>query len=103
MLDDLTSGMYQYLRDLVYPTSKAAVNMITGQYAKELRDTLIKVSAAIPGYVATDFNGHTGHRTPEQAAEIVTTLATLPADAPTGQYWGSLTDAQDDVHEHGRW
>ncbi|MGW4958236.1 SDR family oxidoreductase [Nonomuraea sp. NPDC004186] len=103
MLDDPESMMYQYLRDLVYPTTKAAVNMITGQYAKELRDTPIKVSAAIPGYVATDFNGHTGHRTPEQAAEIVTTLATLPADAPTGQYWGSLTGAEDGVHQHGRW
>jgi len=32
-----------------YPSSKAALNMITVMYAKELRDTPIKVNAANPG------------------------------------------------------
>lgn len=103
LFDDPKSMTYQYLRELPYPMSKTAVNMITIQFAKELAADGIKVSAAIPGYVATDLNGFTGHRKPEQAAEIIVTLATLPDDAPTGQFWGSLTGAKDDVHEHGRW
>ena len=51
-----------------YPASKAALNMVTAMYAKELRDTPIKVNAANPGYCATDLNGHRGFRTPEQGA-----------------------------------
>jgi NAD(P)-dependent dehydrogenase (short-subunit alcohol dehydrogenase family) len=68
--------------------------MITGPYAKELARDGIKVSAAIPGYVATDPNDGTRHRTPDQAAEIVATLATLAASAPTGGLLGSLARAR---------
>ena len=39
-----------------YPSSKAALDMLTVMYAKELRDTPIKVNAANPGYTSTDFN-----------------------------------------------
>ncbi|MGE5134137.1 MAG: SDR family oxidoreductase [Gemmatimonadota bacterium] len=71
-----------------YPSSKTALNMVTAMYAKELKDTAIKVNAANPGYCATDLNGHSGFRTPEQGAEISVHLATLPADGPTGVLWG---------------
>jgi NAD(P)-dependent dehydrogenase (short-subunit alcohol dehydrogenase family) len=64
--------------------------MITVMYAKELRETPIKVNAANPGYCATDLNGHSGFRTAEQGAEVVVHLATLPADGPTGVLWGHL-------------
>jgi NAD(P)-dependent dehydrogenase (short-subunit alcohol dehydrogenase family) len=73
-----------------YPSSKAALNMITAMYAKELRDSPIKVNAANPGYCATDLNGHSGFRTAEQGAEVVVHLATLPADGPTGVLWGHV-------------
>ncbi len=43
----------------VYTSSKAALTMLTTQYAKGLPD--IRVNAADPGYTATDLNGHTGH------------------------------------------
>ena len=46
-----------------YPASKAALNMVTAMYAKELAGTPVKVNAANPGYCATDLNGHTGFRT----------------------------------------
>jgi NAD(P)-dependent dehydrogenase (short-subunit alcohol dehydrogenase family) len=78
------------LTSLPYPVSKTALNMVTAMYAKELFDTPIKVNAANPGYCATDLNGHSGFRTPEQGAEASVHLATLPADGPTGQLWGSL-------------
>ena len=67
------------------PASKAALNMVTAMYAKELRDTPIKVNAANPGYCATDLNGTSGFRTAEQGAEVSVHLATLPADGPTGR------------------
>jgi NAD(P)-dependent dehydrogenase (short-subunit alcohol dehydrogenase family) len=70
--------------------SKTALNMVTAMYAKEPFDTLIKVNAANPGYCARDLNGHSGFRTPEQGAEASVHLATLAADGPTGQLWGSL-------------
>jgi NAD(P)-dependent dehydrogenase (short-subunit alcohol dehydrogenase family) len=73
-----------------YPASKAALNMVTAMYAKELASAGIKVNAANPGYCATDLNGHTGFRTPEQGAAVCVHLATLPADGPTGQLWGHL-------------
>lgn len=71
-----------------YPSSKTALNMVTVMYAKELRDTPIMVNAANPGYCATDLNGNSGFRLPEQGAEISVHLATLPADGPTGTLWG---------------
>jgi NAD(P)-dependent dehydrogenase (short-subunit alcohol dehydrogenase family) len=79
-----------------YPSSKAALNMITAMYAKELADTPIKVNAANPGYCATDLNGRSGFRTPEQGAEVSVALATLPEDGPTGTLWGHLWTAGGD-------
>jgi len=73
-----------------YPSSKAALNMLTAMYAKELRDTPIKVNAANPGYTATDFNDHRGFRSPAEGAEPSVYLATLPDDGPSGILWGHL-------------
>ncbi|TYC07165.1 SDR family oxidoreductase [Micromonospora sp. WP24] len=81
------------LTSVPYPSSKAALNMTTAMYAKELRDTPIKVNAANPGYCATDLNHHNGFRTPEQGAEVSVHLATLPADGPSGLLWGFQMDA----------
>lgn len=71
---------------LAYQSSKAALNMITVAFAKELRPARIKVNAADPGFTATDLNNHRGYRSVEQAATIVVRLATLPADGPTGTF-----------------
>lgn len=78
-----------------YPSSKTALTMITTMYAKELRDTPIKINAANPGYCATDLNHNTGFRAPEQGAEPIVHLATLPADGPSGQLWGYLWGATE--------
>jgi NAD(P)-dependent dehydrogenase (short-subunit alcohol dehydrogenase family) len=69
-------------------SSKAALNMITVSYAKELWDTPIKVNCCDPGWCATDANGHTGFRTAAQGAEIAVRLATLGDDGPTGGFFG---------------
>jgi NAD(P)-dependent dehydrogenase (short-subunit alcohol dehydrogenase family) len=69
-------------------SSKAALNMVTVAYAKELWDTPVKVNACDPGWCATDANGHTGFRTAAQGAEIAVRLATLGNDGPTGAFLG---------------
>lgn len=70
-----------------YVPSKTALNAVTVQYAKLLRDTPIKVNAACPGYCATDLNNHQGYRTPAQGATIAVELATLGDDGPTGGFY----------------
>ena len=87
---DPDSPLYP-MASVPYPSSKTALNMITAMYAKELRDTSIKVNAANPGYCATDLNGRSGYRTAEQGAAISVHLATLAQDGPTGQLWGHLS------------
>ncbi|MFE3759531.1 SDR family oxidoreductase [Nocardia tengchongensis] len=84
------SPLSQMPSAIPYTASKTTVNMVTVLYALELRDTPIKVNAANPGYTATDLNGHSGFRTPEQGAEPSVHLATLPADGPTGTFWGHV-------------
>jgi NAD(P)-dependent dehydrogenase (short-subunit alcohol dehydrogenase family) len=74
----------------IYPSSKAALDMLTAMYAKELRDTPIKVNAANPGYTDTDFNDHRGFRSAAEGAEPSVYLATLPDDGPTGTFWGHI-------------
>jgi NAD(P)-dependent dehydrogenase (short-subunit alcohol dehydrogenase family) len=70
-----------------YAPSKTFLNAVTIQYVKELQGTNILVNAACPGYVATDLNGHRGHRTPEQGAATAIRLATLPDGGPTGGFF----------------
>jgi NAD(P)-dependent dehydrogenase (short-subunit alcohol dehydrogenase family) len=69
---------------LQYPASKAAVNMLTSQYAKALPE--MRVNCVDPGYTATDFNGHSGHKTVEQGADVIVKMALLDASGPTGTY-----------------
>jgi NAD(P)-dependent dehydrogenase (short-subunit alcohol dehydrogenase family) len=90
---DPASPLSQMPASAQYPSSKAALNMLTAMYAKELRDTPIKVNAANPGYTDTDFNDHRGFRSAAQGAEPSVYLATLPEDGPSGILWGHLWTA----------
>jgi NAD(P)-dependent dehydrogenase (short-subunit alcohol dehydrogenase family) len=89
-MTDPDSPLAQMPAGLAYPSSKTALNMITALYAKELRDTAIKVNAANPGYTATDLNGNSGFRSAAEGAEVIIHLATLDASGPTGTLWGYL-------------
>ena len=73
------------LLGLAYPSSKAALNMLTSQYAKAY--PAIKINAVDPGYTATDLNEHRGTQTVEVGAEIIVRMATIGADGPTGGYF----------------
>ncbi len=70
---------------VAYPTSKAAVNMLTVQYAKAFPG--IRINAVEPGFTATDLNAFQGTQTVEQGAEIIVRLAQVGTDGPTGGYF----------------
>jgi NAD(P)-dependent dehydrogenase (short-subunit alcohol dehydrogenase family) len=70
---------------LVYPASKAALNMVTAQYAKALPH--FRVNAVDPGYTATDLNEHRGHKTVEEGASIIVKMAQVASDGPTGGFF----------------
>jgi NAD(P)-dependent dehydrogenase (short-subunit alcohol dehydrogenase family) len=68
----------------LYTASKAAVTMLTTQYAKALPG--IRFNAADPGYTATDLNGHSGHQTVTEGTDAIVTLATEDPSAGTGRF-----------------
>ncbi|MEV5498927.1 SDR family NAD(P)-dependent oxidoreductase [Nonomuraea fuscirosea] len=70
---------------LAYPASKAAVNVLTVQYAKAFPE--MRINAVEPGYTATDLNGRTGTQTVEEGAEIIVRMAQVGPDGPTGGFF----------------
>ncbi|MFB4272292.1 SDR family NAD(P)-dependent oxidoreductase [Nonomuraea sp. GTA35] len=70
---------------VAYPASKAAVNMITVQYAKAF--PAMRVNAVEPGFTKTDLNHNTGIQTVEEGAEIIVRMAQVAPDGPTGGYF----------------
>ncbi|MGH3175290.1 MAG: SDR family oxidoreductase [Streptosporangiaceae bacterium] len=100
-MTDPASPLAQMPASLAYPSSKSALNMITALYAKELRDTPVKVNAANPGYTATDLNRQSGFRSVAEGAEASVRLATLDADGPSGILWGHLWTAGAPADAYG--
>lgn len=72
------------LADLVYPASKAALNMVTTMTAKAL--SRYQVNAVDPGYTATDLNGHRGFQSVDEGASRVVRAATT-TDGTTGAFF----------------
>ena len=73
---------------VVYGSSKAAVSMLTVQYAKAVPE--VKFNAVEPGITATNLGGgdpgsHPG-RPAADSARVVAQLATIGADGPTGTF-----------------
>jgi NAD(P)-dependent dehydrogenase (short-subunit alcohol dehydrogenase family) len=69
---------------LAYPSSKAALNMVTTMYAKAYPE--MRINAVDPGYTATDLNGHRGTQTVAEGARVIVAMAQLTADGPTGTF-----------------
>jgi NAD(P)-dependent dehydrogenase (short-subunit alcohol dehydrogenase family) len=69
---------------LAYPTSKAAVNMLTTQYAKALPH--MRVNAVDPGYTGTDFNDHRGTQTVHEGTDAIVAMAQVGPEGPTGAF-----------------
>ena len=68
----------------VYTASKAALTMLTTQYAKAL--TGIRINAADPGYTATEFNGNSGPQTVTEGTDAVVGLATEGPGHGSGRF-----------------
>lgn len=71
----------------VYQSSKSALNMYTINLAYQLRDTPFKVNAVCPGYTKTDFTGHQGTSTVEEAGQRIVKYALIGQDGPTGKFF----------------
>lgn len=69
-----------------YGFSKAALNALTRMVANAVRGD-VKVNAVCPGWVATDMGGTAAPRSPDQAADTIVWLATLPEDGPTDGFF----------------
>lgn len=80
---DPASHTYFY-PGISYPASKAVVNAITIQYAKQYPQ--IRINAVEPGFTNTDLNGRTGTQTVEEGAEVIVRMAQVTPDGPTGTY-----------------
>ncbi len=78
--------MESKINNLAYSSSKAAVSMLTVQYAKGLPD--ICVNVADPGPTATDLNKHAGPQTVEQGTDAIVRLATIGKNRQTGTFIG---------------
>jgi NAD(P)-dependent dehydrogenase (short-subunit alcohol dehydrogenase family) len=70
-----------------YTSSKAAVNGFTVALAHKLRGSTLKVNSAHPGWVRTDLGGQEAPLGVVEGAQTAVTLATLPADGPSGQFF----------------
>lgn len=76
---------------VVYGASKAAVSMLTVQYAKGVPE--IKFNAVEPGYTATDLTaGFGGGRSVEESAEVIVRMATIGKGGPTGTFQETAGD-----------
>ena len=69
---------------LAYPMSKAALNMLTIQYAKAYPRW--RVNSVTPGLTATDFTAAAVGHPVEEGAEILVRMALIGPGGPTGTF-----------------
>ncbi len=69
-----------------YAVTKAALNALTVKVAAEAGPH-VKVNSMCPGWVQTRMGGSGAPLTPEQGADTIVWLATLPDDGPTGGFY----------------
>lgn len=70
-----------------YRISKTALNASTRILAAEVQEDNILVNSVCPGWVKTDMGGPNATRTPEEGADTIGWLATLPDNGPTGGFF----------------
>ena len=71
--------------DVAYPSSKAAVNMLTVQYAKAYPG--VRINAVDPGFTATALNHFAGTQTVEEGAAAIVRMAQIGPGGPTGGFF----------------
>jgi NAD(P)-dependent dehydrogenase (short-subunit alcohol dehydrogenase family) len=78
-------GPYSELNLLGYPATKAALNMLTIQWARA--HPRWRVNSADPGFTATDLNQFRGSQTVEEGTDAIVRLAAIGPDGPTGGFF----------------
>lgn len=71
---------------LAYNSSKTALNQFTLHLAEALKDTLIKVNSAHPGWVKTDLGGEYAPMSIEDGVKTIVELSTLDGNGKTGAF-----------------
>ncbi len=66
---------FDFISSPAYRAAKAAVNMLTLSYARELRDSHIEVNAVSPGWCKTDLGGPNAPNSAASGADTVVWLA----------------------------
>lgn len=72
---------------LAYGASKTWLNAMTRKVALEVEGSGVLVNAACPGWVRTRMGGEEAARSPEEGADTIVWLATLPEGGPTGGFF----------------
>lgn len=70
-----------------YRISKTALNAVTVILARELEGTNILVNSVCPGWVRTNIGGPKAPRSPDEGADTIVWLATLPDGGPSGKFF----------------
>jgi NAD(P)-dependent dehydrogenase (short-subunit alcohol dehydrogenase family) len=70
-----------------YSMSKTALNAFTRILADAYRADRVLVNAVDPGWVRTDMGGPSAPRSPQQGADTIVWLGTLPDGGPTGEFF----------------
>ena len=82
-LADMSDWRWENHPYLAYPSSKAALNMISVMYARTMPDVLVTV--VNPGFTATDLNDHQGTQTVEEGTDAIVAAA-LDTTSPSGRF-----------------
>jgi NAD(P)-dependent dehydrogenase (short-subunit alcohol dehydrogenase family) len=75
---------YSKLIAPAYFSSKAALNMLTTQYAKAF--PAMRINSVDPGFTATDLNANRGTQTVTEGTDAIVSMATIGPDGPTGSF-----------------
>jgi NAD(P)-dependent dehydrogenase (short-subunit alcohol dehydrogenase family) len=74
------------IKFLAYNSSKTALNQFTLHLAEALKDTLIKVNSAHPGWVKTDLGGEYAPMSIEDGVQTIVDLSVLDVHGKTGEF-----------------
>ena len=82
-------GRHAYMGKMAaaYRLSKDGLNALTQMIAASIQTEEVLVNSCHPGWVRTEMGGRSASLSPEQGADTIVWLATLPAGGPSGGFF----------------